>query len=196
MSQSDKKPDLETLVRYARGDENIKRKWADYMNTHPETMKIAQALARMGDLIDVLDLHRLLPASKNIAGAIFDSFQAGIEQAGNMVANLYYDSREVPLPEGIRPSLNSERRLKYMAGSTDIELSIVPVFPGGFDITGRLEGGGAGFGDKINLRGRRTYGSQMDEYGFFTFSNINPGSYRLSLSAGKDWIVIDKLELR
>lgn len=158
---------------------------------------IMGALSRKLDrMFEYLETAGFAAESKALAGAIFDNYQKGRDRKGDRNAYLYYDSRAVPLPAGVRPSLISERRLKYSAGEITLEVSVTPVFPGRFELTGRFEGVTRDQVIATRLKGRRTLRAETDEFGFFTFSSVDPGTYTLYCKVGDEEIIVRDLELR
>ncbi len=89
----------------------------------------------------------------------------------------------------------SERRLKFAIGTETLELSVVPVFPGRFQITGRFDKGDPHRRQKVHLKGRSNQTAGVDEYGFFSFAAVNPGTYRLILGTGVEKILVPGLIL-
>ncbi len=155
------------------------------------------ALGRKLDrMFEYLETAGFAADSKTLADAIFDNYQKNRGRQDDRNAYLYYDSRAVSLPAGVRPSLMSERRLKYSAGELSLELSVTPVFPGRFEVTGRFDGLARERVVTTRLKGRRTLRAETDEFGFFTFSSVDPGTYSLHCKVGDEEIVVHDLELR
>ncbi len=147
-------------------------------------------------MFEYLETAGVSADSRVLADAIFENFQKGRRRPDGRNAYLYYDSRAIPLPAGVRPSLMSERRLKYSAGDITLEVSITPVFPGRFEVTGRFEGVAGKSVIKSHLKGRRTLSGETDEFGFFTFSAVDPGTYSLYCKVGDEEVIVHDLELR
>lgn len=131
----------------------------------------------------------------DLANAIFDNFRNVNNKSEASRARLFFDSRFVPLPESIRPSVISGRRLKYALDSGFIELAILPVFPGKFELTGIIDLESLPPA-RAQLQGRTNYSSQTDDNGFFSFAVVNPGKYSLYLTRDKTKTMVDTLELR
>lgn len=154
---------------------------------------LSRKLDRMFEYLKAADFS---VASRALADAVFEDYHKRRRGGGDRNAHLYYDSRAIPLPSGVRPSLMSERRLKYLADGIILELSVTPVFPGRFEVTGRFDGVVRDVVIKTRLKGRRTFRAETDEFGFFTFSPVDPGTYSLYCSMGDDEIIVQDLELR
>lgn len=199
-SEKNKKPELTILAKYARGERKVMKNWSKFIENDPDCRQKAGLLGLLYGMIDRLDLQQSGMATASLAADIFDSHNLGKGPGKRNRARLYYDSRLVPLPEGVRPSLVSERRLKYQTGFGELELSIVPVYPGRFEITGRFGNSKPIPLAEAVLQGRKTSRTGIDKYGFFSFAVVNPGTYTLRFGeegdgAGEE-IVLENLKLQ
>lgn len=191
-----KRPGLPLLARYVRGDLNNMDKWSRLIEQDPDSRATAGLLRILDRYLESCAVARIVPASRQLADRIYAAFRAGRGRKGQRVARLYFDSQSLPLPAGIRPSLLSERRLKYMVDSCSLELTVTPVFPGRFELTGRIEDAGSKPGRRVRLTGRRSYRGTIDRFGFFSFAAVNPGTYQLSFDTEGRETVIPSLVLR
>jgi len=190
-----KQPDITVLARYVRGDKELMTYWSQFIEQDPECREKVALLERLHRMLNTLDLKRMAVESNTLAQSIFRSYAATRESSSGCVAHLYYDSRVVPLPEGVRPSLMSLRRLKFMAGDGKIELSISPVYPGRYEITGRYEGPLSCESGEAIIQGRRAQRAPFDRFGFFFLAAVDPGVYHLSCRVADQKYVIPALEL-
>lgn len=181
------------MTKKPSGTRSRKRPSAGTGEKDGEMAKFRKNLDRM---FGYLYAAGLATESKQLAEEIFEKYMKGRGRTGRRAARLFYDSRAVPLPAGMRPSLMSERRLKYVARNRVIEVSVVPLFPGRFEVTGRVGDGAAVRAAAVSLKGRRRFQTDVDEFGFFSFSGVNPGTYSLELNLEGEGVVIDDLELR
>ena len=193
--KSDKRPSLKILAEYVRGEGKSMKFWSQFIDNDAEAKADAALLSRLSRLIDAVDFKRTLPASADLAGSIFRSFKDDRWAKDQSTAHLYFDSRAVPLPEGVRASLSSQYRLKYQTGGGQVELSVSPVYPGRFELTGRYEGEIESEPVAVRLKGRKTLNGHFDRYGFFSFPAVNPGVYSLSFQTSSGPVVISRLEL-
>jgi hypothetical protein len=191
-----KRPGLPILVKYLKGETVDMPQWTRAIEGDPENRAAVTTLRMLQGMFHRLEWDKTIAASRQVAAGIFAGVRTRQRAKSRRHAVLYYDSRIVPLPDGIRPSLMSERRLRYHTDAGNIELSISPVFPGRFQITGRLDGDIAGRIDAVHLHGRKSYQTVTDEYGFFCFSTVNPGGYALHFKLEGNGIVIPNLTLR
>jgi hypothetical protein len=192
--KSRKRPGLPVLVKYVRGEKKAMKNWSRFIDTDSASMKAVRLLQKLDRYFESTETAKQISGSKTLATEIFTHYQANLSRPDKQSANLYYDSKAVPLREGFRPSLMSERRLKYAGEMGTVELSVVPVFPGHFEVTGHLEGSKQE--TSVRLRGRQSRRASTDEFGFFSFAAVNPGTYKLHFQSGEDKVVIHDLILR
>jgi hypothetical protein len=193
---SKKKPSLAILARYAAGETEAMKYWKRHIENDRDLLAQVAVLKKLRSMLESIDFTTTIPAARRLAGDIFDNFHARSKGEDAAMARLYFDSAAVPLPEGIRPSRMSERRLKFTTGERDIELSVTPVYPGRFDITGRFLGGKDEFPDDIRLVGRSSLRTDADDFGFFSFSAVSPGTYSLHCQGSGEKLIISDLQLQ
>ena len=191
-----KRPGLPILAMYARGEREKLKHWSEIIDQDDECRETVTLLEKLHRMFEAYESTGMGHATGKLAERIFEHFLASRDRKGRSAGRLFYDSRVIPLPAGIRPSLMSERRLKYIVDAGVLELSVVPVFPGRFAMTGRLEGYGPDEKISARLAGRKTLRADTDEFGFFSFATIDPGMYKLRLGIGGKETVIHGLELR
>ena len=191
-----KRPGLPILAMYAKGEREKLKHWSAIIDQDDDCRETVSLLERLYRMFEACESAGMGQATGKLAERIFEHSLASRDRKGRSAGRLFYDSRVIPLPAGIRPSLMSERRLKYIVDAGVLELSVVPVFPGRFAMTGRLEGYGPDEKISARLIGRRTLRADTDEFGFFSFAAIDPGKYKLDLQIGGKETVIHGLELR
>lgn len=190
-----KKPDLNILAQYAKGNKEIMKYWTKFIESDPETLSKANVLKKLFNMFQCLNFDSHRQPAVDMANVIFDSYRKRKNKSKIPQARLFFDSNYVPHPEGLRPSMLSERRMKYATDSGYIELAILPVFPGKFELTGKIDRDSI-ISTTAQLRGRKTYTSRTDANGFFSFAVVNPGKYHLYLTQNKTKTIVDTLELR
>jgi len=189
-------PGLRILAQYARGEKSVMKFWSNFIENDSESRAAVELLRKLDCLFELREAARITAGSKRLAAEIFSSYQANRRGSDKNIAHLFYDSQLIPVREGFRPSLVSERRLRFAGEAGTIELSIVPVFPGRFEVTGRLEGENTGGTAEVRLEGRCSLQAQTDEFGFFAFGAVNPGSYQLRFRSDEKETIIRELVLR
>jgi hypothetical protein len=98
-------------------------------------------------------------------------------------------ARALPLPllSGRRGSSTQAGLQHYAQGAISIELTISPPDGDSWRISGQVLHHDEPLAEaSVLLRaGRRSYRQQSDPLGFFSFTNLPPGTYRLQLSHGE-----------
>jgi|WetSurMetagenome_2_1015567.scaffolds.fasta_scaffold486866_2 hypothetical protein len=188
-------PDIAILVRYIRGDKKPMAYWSRFIERDEAAQEKVALLTRLARMFVASDVQRLSTASQTLARHIFQSYKSAAAGSGEEIAHLYYDSRVIPLPEGVRPSLMSTRRMKFKAGAGQIELSISPIYPGRFEITGRYQGPLSIQKGRAVLKGRRSHQGIFDNFGFFYLAPVDPGRYRLTCQLADQEYLIPVMEL-
>ncbi|MEE9442181.1 MAG: hypothetical protein V3V99_05895 [candidate division Zixibacteria bacterium] len=195
MKNKVKKPDLKILAQYVKGNKDIMKYWSKFIENDPESRSKATVLKKLFNMFQSLNFNSNRQPAIDMANAIFDNYRKRNKKSKIARARLFFDSRYVPLPEGLRRSMISERRMRYVFDSGLIELAILPVFPGKFELTGKIDRESI-ISIRAQLRGRKIYNSRIDANGFFSFAVVNPGQYSLYLTWDKTKTMVDTLELR
>ena len=104
-----------------------------------------------------------------------------------------YDSKTLPLPTGVRPSLASARRVKYRSESLAVNIAMYPVSLHSYEIIGQISGLESSQPFQIKLKGtRETFRAESDQSHLFIFPRVPAGKYDLTvMSHGKVMSVID-----
>jgi len=107
-----------------------------------------------------------------------------------------FDSGLLPIPEGIRPAEVETRRLKYLVGDGDIEMSLYPISPKSFELIGQINGIEQGRSISVELvRGRRRIAAKTNEFYLFRIPKISSGHYSLRIFEGDSTIGELQLEI-
>lgn len=105
-----------------------------------------------------------------------------------------FDSKLLPLPEGVRPATVDTRRVKYTVGELMVEVSLYPVSPNSYEIIGQLSGYAIEHDITIEIRHARSrFTGHANQFGLFRFPRIPEGSYRIIIKDGRT--VIARLDL-
>lgn len=95
-----------------------------------------------------------------------------------------FDSRLLPLPEGVRPALVDTGHIRYRIDAEYLELSLYPVSVNSFEIIGRFTGGAEeSFAVRLH-RETKQYTSDTNEFGLFRFPRVSRGHYVLEVLRG------------
>jgi hypothetical protein len=189
------RPGMTILARYIRGDKKSMTFWSRFIEQDKMAQDKVALLTRLARMFAASDIQQLSTASQILARHIFKSYSSAPPDGSEKIAHLYFDSRVIPLPEGVRPSLLSTRRMKFKAGEGQIELSVSPIYPGRFEITGRYQGPLSTQKGSAVLKGRHLHRCFFDNYGFFYLAPVDPGRYRLTCRLVDQEYLIPVMEL-
>lgn len=104
-----------------------------------------------------------------------------------------FDSRLLPLPEGVRPALVDTGHIRYRIGDEILEVSVYPVSVNSFEVIGRFTGIAERKGTATLRKGKKKYSAETNEFGLFRFPRITRGQYVLEVSCGGE--VFGKVDL-
>jgi hypothetical protein len=111
--------------------------------------------------------------------------KAGRGAAGVQRGVTVFDSKLIPIPEGIRPAVVDTRRVRYQIGVTQLELCLYPVSPSSCELIGQLTGREPGGALQVELRrGRTKMSVAANEFSLFRFPRVPVGRYELRLVSG------------
>jgi hypothetical protein len=100
-----------------------------------------------------------------------------------------FDSRLLPIPEGIRPATVDTRHVRYQIGGDFLDLSFYPVSIESFEVIGRFTGAPTGSSYMATLNQKtKKYSTAANELGLFRFPRISRGEYVLEITDGVDII--------
>lgn len=176
-------PDLDDLLRYQAGlltkaeQQRIKRHAAGCEACREELAHLAEPLAA--------------PASPSIAERLTD--------VGKRILTAFLQ------PGTPQPALalrgNEQRRYEYHAGDYQVVLALVPPVAGEniWQIEGQLLGYAAEEHDtpvRLLRGGAVVADDRVDEFGFFGFAPLEPGSYTLQIELLSEYIVIEEIAVQ
>jgi len=117
-----------------------------------------------------------------ISDRLFDDFTKRRKSPGAVKGVLIFDSRSIPLPDGVRSAKVDTRRIKYIIGEYDLELALYPVTSGAYEIIGQLSGIEGHEGCEVILKSaREEFKSRADRFLVFCFPRVPVMKYTLEL---------------
>jgi len=140
------------------------------------------------------DWEQVYQSAIEMSSKMFDDIQDSLRKGGKARGITIFDSGFVPLPDGIRPAAVDTRRMRYVIGDHEVEVSIYPVSSDSYEVIGRLTGQVEG-GLKIQLiSGKTKFICEMDEFNLFRFPRVPSLDYTLEISSGTG--VIGNIDLK
>ncbi len=193
---SDKREQFDKLIDYIKG--RLTPKEHSSMKTQiendPILQKMISVIKDMNNEVDQIEWQKLKKPSHNL----FDRLLKDIKKrksAGNDTWGInIFDSGLLPLPEGVRPADVDTRRLKFLVGDGQLELSIYPISPKSFELIGQISGLKQDESISIELKGGKSLiKSETNQFNLFRVSRAPAGKYNLNLLEGRK--IIGKIDL-
>jgi hypothetical protein len=188
---------IELIIKYVKSE--LSR---DEEKKIKKLLSSDKEFAKMYEIIKTLDidsmssnLAELAPPLKQMSLGMFREFQKTKKDKEIMRGLPVYDSRVLPIPEGVRPSETNSRRLKYKFDSMELELSLYPTSLYSYEMIGQLSGA-EDSKYRIELTGKEfRRKTETDELQMFTFVKIPAMKYRLNILSGRKTIAVVDLEI-
>jgi len=195
-----------------KANEEQVQKLIDYLlgNLEPEQAEeVERELGQNPDLRDLLG--RLRETRKESADIDWSLMRSSVHSLvssqlkevgdrknapGGKQAVTVFDSKLLPLPEGVRPAAVDTRRLKYRIGDFTLEISMYPISRGSYEIIGQLGGAEPGRILQAELQGNDAkYSVQSNEHQVFRFPRVQTDTYRLEIRLDDSVVAVANLEL-
>ncbi len=96
-----------------------------------------------------------------------------------------FDSRLLPLPEGVRPASVGMCRMKYSLGPYRVELSCRPQSASTYEVMGQIDGWQQDLPPTLTLRGGTAkYTTTASQFAIYRFDRVPAKPYSLQISDG------------
>jgi hypothetical protein len=184
MSRMDDKYEL--LVRYLKGqlDGEEKRDFEKSLAADPELARTADFLAEILSESESISWDRIQDSAHKIFERLLKDHKSS--ENDSLHAVVTFDSKYLPLPDGVRPAIADTRRIRYQVAERMLEISLYPVSPGSFEVIGQISGFDSGDILKIELQRGKTR-IRVDSNGFqlFRFERVSAGKYKMTISKAR-----------
>lgn len=191
----DLKKSIDLISGYLNSDLNKedRKKVEKLLNSSEEFRDMYEILKTLYEQGHPDHLNDLVPSLKQMSLNMFRQYNNTEGKDREMSGLPVYDSRTIPLPEGVRPSVTSARRMRYKFDDLEVELSLNPMTLYSFEIIGQIDDDSHKKDYTIELvSGSQKFTAETDELRMFTFSRIPALKYRLNiLTEGKIIGLID-----
>ena len=186
----------ELLLKFVRSELDKKEsdKVKKMLDSDREFRKMYDVLKNYGADRLKDNIAELMPSLRQISINMFREYhKPGRED--NIERGLpIFDSRVMPIPQGVRPSVTNSRRLKYKFKGMELEVSLYPISLYSYELIGQFSGV-EGKNYQIELVGKKfRQTSQTDELCMFTFARIPSNEYQINVS--KDGEVLAVVDLK
>jgi len=113
---------------------------------------------------------------------MFDDFQELRKPRPKISGIRVFDSKAMPLPDGVRPAVVDCRRLKFKIDDLFLEISMYPISANAYEIIGQL----SGYEKTGNLiftlsSGKKKIMANGDKFNLFRFAKVPINDYILSI---------------
>lgn len=126
-------------------------------------------------------------ASRNLFRRILQDAERARRETSHPYGILTFDSRLVPLSEGVRPAPVAEGRLRYVVDDFQLELSVQPITAASVQLIGQLVGRpGTGSLTAVYRQGRTSVEVPLNQFQMFRFARVPAGSGYLLVQEGNN----------
>gem|GEM_PF-3913627 len=182
MDESEKHIDLISAYLKSQLKKEDHRKVESLLNSSREFREMFETIKALHDQGVPGHLGDLAPALKQMSLNMFRQYHGASKNNRELLGLPIYDSKTFPLPEGVRPSLTSARRLRYKFNDMEVELSLNPMTLYSFEIIGQIDNGSEKKNYMIELIGKdQRFTAETDELQMFAFTKIPAMKYRLNI---------------
>jgi hypothetical protein len=186
----------ELLFRYLKGqlDGDEKKRFEKALLSDPELARTADFLSGLLSESDAVAWDKIKDPAHRIFERLLSDHKSSKDDSRHAVVT--FDSKYLPLPDGVRPAIADTRRIKYRIAERTLEISLYPVSPGSFEMIGQLSGSAPGDILQIELRkGRSGFKVNGNSYQLFRFERVPGGKYKMIISRERKVIAKVDIEL-
>ena len=176
---------IQELIDYIRGrlDPDKRAEIAGRIAKDPVLQRLVALLTGLQDDLHDVEWSAMKSAAHSLLGRQLKERKGGGRRKGVTI----FDSRLLPLPEGVRPATVDTRRIRYKVEDTVLEISVYPVSLNSFEVIGQLTGTEAYRSLVATMRlGRKKFTAPANEFGLFRFPRLPKGDYIMEIRAGDD----------
>lgn len=192
------KDELELVIEYLRGqlspeDHSLME---NRIAGDPVLREMVRVLSQLRDESDDNDWRKMKLPSHSLFDRLLKDFKLRRRDGSGKQGITIFDSQMLPLPEGVRSATVDTRRIKYLIGDAQLEISVYPVSPNSFEIIGQLAGREEGRPIEVILNGKKIkLNSCANQFNLFRFPRVPTGDYDMMILDQGNIIGQIKLEL-
>jgi len=179
---------VEVLMKYIRDElpDRERKEVGEKLLSNRQLRELYDTLKLVGSGGRAFKWMQIRNAALKMSSRIFRDFQKTIKKPDANYGVNVFDSKVLPLPEGVRPAAVDSRRLKYVMGPYNLELHLKPVSIDSYDVVGEISGFKGDSPIKVTMRsGKLTLTAVADEFNLFFFSRVPVRNYVFSFMSGK-----------
>ena len=188
---NDNKKQFDRLIDYINGRLNQEERSSmkEQIENDPVLQKMITVIKGMKSETDQIEWQKLQKPSHDLIDRMLkDIKRRNIEGNEKSGVNIF-DSSLLPLPEGVRRAEVDTRRLKFLIGDAQLELSIYPISPKSFELIGQISGLKESRSISVELKGGKSkITSDANQFNLFRIPRVPSGSYVLILREEREVI--------
>ncbi len=189
---------VDLLMRYLEGELS-----PDESNRIEALLKADPALRRLHDFLISRSgsernpaQYELQNAARELSARMFRDWRRERSQTDPPRGLPVYDSKNLPIPEGVRPAVVDTRRLKYKTDDVELELSLYPVAMNAYELVGQINGPNVACPCRIKLESKaKTVTVDGDEFCLFHVPRLPITSYTLTVLADDRPVAVVDIDL-
>lgn len=186
MSNSEK--EIEQLINYLRGRlsskeaAEVKRRIAD----DPTMQELMALINDRKQELAAIDWEKIESPVHAMLDLQMKQLKSSRKTGGGRRGITTYDSKLLPLPDGVRPAAVDTRRLKFQIDDSQLEISLYPISPNSYEVIGLLGGIEANKEFTVELKGKQSKLTvKTNQFGLFRFPRVPEGNYELKIKEGR-----------
>lgn len=194
----EKEKQLEQLIDFVEGrlDPEESSSIKAQIENDPVLQKMMAVIKGLRDEVDQIDWQKMQTPSHALFDRLLKDVKSQKGATGERRGITVFDSGLLPLPEGVRASGVDTRRLKYLIGDAQLEISIYPISPGSYELIGQISKPEQIKSLSVELcGGKSTIKTKANQFNLFRFPRVPVGAYNLKLFEGRSTIGIINFEL-
>ena len=195
---SGKKDKYDLLAEYLKGrlSGDREKQFERMLRDDPELVRMAEFVSDLIRESDDIEWDRLKQPAHSVLGRMLKDYKISQKSKESKQGIVFFDSRDMPLPEDVRPAIVNSRRIKYRIADDVLEISLHPVSPGSYELIGQLSGRQPGEIVEIEIRGNNSAKKvKSNDFQLFRLERIESGNYKMKIYAEKKLIAKIDIEL-
>jgi hypothetical protein len=189
--------DYEAILRFIEGSAGLEEREETErrLNSEPSMKKLMQFAIEIRSDQGKTDYGKLRGSIHLLAGKQLREMKRTRSGIGHNAVTIY-DSRLLPLPEGVRPATVDTRRLRFRSVDHELSLSAYPVSTGSYELIGQLTAGGCTEPLIAEVRvGKKRITAQANRFRVFRFPRVEVGTCKLTVKSAQRAIVVVHIDL-
>lgn len=161
-----------------------KRRLEAQLKTDRKMAELCELIKQLRRAGEKTDWTRTQDTAAKLSAQLFDDYQKR-KKSGARRGVTVFDSRILPLPEGVRPATVSTRRMKFAFADLNMELSLYPITTDSYELIGRISGLESYDNVSVVIRsGKTSFRTATDHHGLFRFERVPALIYTLAIKSG------------